>query len=106
VRNAVLASATLVAIPLALLYDLMLGTIAACWLLRGEQKTAMRGWEKTALAILYAALLDCRGLAEQFSLPVTTMAALGLFALATNRARRELGGVRLSREQPAATPTR
>jgi alpha-1,2-mannosyltransferase len=106
VRNAVLASATLVAIPLALLYDLMLGTIAACWLLRGGQKTAMQGWEKTALAILYAALLDSRGLAEQFSLPVTTMAALGLFGLATHRAWRELGGVRLSPGQPAATPTR
>jgi alpha-1,2-mannosyltransferase len=106
VRNAVLASATLVAIPLALLYDLMLGTIAACWLLRGGQKTAMQGWEKTTLAILYAALLDSRGLAEQFSLPVTTMAALGLFGLATHRAWRELGGVRLSRGQPAATPTR
>ena len=106
VRNAVLASATLVAIPLALLYDLMLGTIAACWLLRGGQKTAMQGWEKTALAILYAALLDCRGLAEQFALPVTTMVALGLFALATYRAWRELGGIRLSREQPAAPQTR
>ena len=106
VRSAVLASATLVAIPLALLYDLMLGTIAACWLLRGGQKTAMQGWEKTALAILYAALLDSRGLAEQFSLPVTTMAALGLFGLATHRAWRELGAVRLSPGQPAATPTR
>ena len=106
VRNAVLISATLVAIPLALLYDLMLGTIAACWLLRGGQKTAMQGWEKTALAILYAALLDSRGLAEQFSLPVTTMAALGLFGLATHRAWRELGGIRLSPGQPAATPTR
>lgn len=105
-RNAVLTSATLVAIPLALLYDLMLGTIAACWLLRGGQKTAMQGWEKTALAILYAALLDSRGLAEQFSLPVTTMAALGLFGLATHRAWRELGGIRLSPGQPAATPTR
>jgi uncharacterized membrane protein (DUF485 family) len=106
VRSAVLASATLVAIPLALLYDLMLGTIAACWLLRGGQKTAMQGWEKTALAILYAALLDSRGLAEQFSLPVTTMAALGLFGLATHRAWRELDGIRLSPGQPAATPTR
>jgi hypothetical protein len=105
VRSAVLASATLVAIPLALLYDLMLGTIAACWLLRGDGKSTTV-WEKTVLAILYAVLLDSRALAEKFSLPVNTIAALGLFALATRRAWRELGGVRLSRRQPAATPTR
>lgn len=106
VRASVLAAATLVAIPLALLYDLMLATIAACWLLRAGRQTGPLSWERTGLALLYALLLDCRGLAEQFALPVTTLAAIGLFALATRRAWHEMAEVRLLRQQPAATPTR
>jgi alpha-1,2-mannosyltransferase len=91
VRNAVLASATLVAIPLSLLYDMMLGAIAGCWLLRGGRSEPMPAWEKTALAAIYLLILDSRGLAEQLALPVNTICALTLFGLATRRAARELG---------------
>jgi hypothetical protein len=91
VRNAVLASATLVAIPLSLLYDMMLGAIAGCWLLRGMKDEPMPAWEKTALAVIYLLMLDSRGLAEQIALPVNTICALVLFGLATRRAARELG---------------
>jgi hypothetical protein len=104
VRNAVLASATLVAVPLALLYDLMLATVAACWLLRDREHDAP--WEKTALATLYVVLFDSRHLSETTLLPVNTIAALGLFALAARRAWRELAPLRLAPPQPAATPTR
>jgi len=104
-RAVVLASATLVAVPLSLLYDLMLGAVAACWLMR-EQGRSAAPWEKTILAILYAALIDSRSLADQITLPVNTIAALALFALATRRAFAELGWVRLSREPVVATPTR
>jgi alpha-1,2-mannosyltransferase len=98
VRNAVLASATLVAIPLSLLYDMMLGAVAACWLLRGARDEAMPAWEKTALAAIYLLMLDSRGLAEHLALPVNTICALVLFGLATRRAARELG---LSAAMPA-----
>jgi hypothetical protein len=91
VRNAVLASATLVAIPLSLLYDMMLGAIAGCWLLRGARGEPMPAWEKTVLAAIYLLMLDSRGLAEQIALPVNTICALTLFGLATRRAARELG---------------
>jgi alpha-1,2-mannosyltransferase len=108
VRNAVLASATLIAIPLSLLYDMMLGAVAACWLLRGEER--LPAWEATALALAYAAMIDSRSLAEQLSLPVNTLAALVLFALAVRRAWREMGfslAARRSSVQPgAASPTR
>src|SRR5579864_2888472 len=103
-RAAVLASATLVAVPLSLLYDLMLGAIAACWLMRGQGRNAAP-WEKTVLAILYAALIDSRSLADQIALPVNTIAALALFALAARRAFAELGWVRISREPAVAMPT-
>ena len=105
-RAAVLASATLVAIPLSLLYDMMIGAVAACWLLRGQDKRVAAPWETTVLALAYAAMLDSRGLAEQLSLPVNTIAALALFALATRRAFGELGWVRLWRTEAAALPTR
>ena len=98
-RNAVLASATLVAIPLSLLYDMMLGAIAGCWLLRGMKDEPMPAWEKTALAVIYLLMLDSRGLAEQIALPVNTICALVLFGLATRRAAREL-------EVSAAMPAR
>jgi alpha-1,2-mannosyltransferase len=105
VRNAVLASATLVALPLSLLYDMMLGAIAACWLLRGAGKDALPAWEKTALAVIYAAMLDSRALAEQLSLPVNTIAALTLLAIAARRAWHEMGLGEHSRQQ-VATPAR
>jgi alpha-1,2-mannosyltransferase len=105
-RAAVLAAATLVAIPLSLLYDLMLGAIAGCWLLRGQDRRVASPWEKTVLALLYVALIDSRNLAQDISLPVNTIAALALFALATRRALAELGPVRLWRQPEAASPTR
>ncbi len=103
-RAAVLASATLIAVPLSLLYDLMLGGISACWLLRGEGQRC-GPWEKTVLAVAYAALFDSRGLSDQITLPVNTIAALSLFVLATRRAFAELGWVRISPAPAAATPT-
>jgi alpha-1,2-mannosyltransferase len=105
VRNAVLASATLLAVPLSLLYDMMIGAIAGCWLLRDLGRQAMPAWEKTALALIYAAMLDSRGLAEELSLPVNTICALVLFGLATRRASRELG-LTLPGRMRVAAPTR
>jgi alpha-1,2-mannosyltransferase len=104
VRNAVLASATLVAVPLSLLYDMMLGAIAACWLLRGEAREALPAWEKTALAMIYALMLDSRGLAEELSLPVNTICALVLFGIATRRTARELRLTAPSR-RPSPVPS-
>jgi len=103
-RNAVLASATLVAVPLSLLYDMMLGAVAGCWLLRGGTDDPPP-WERTVLAAIYVAMLDGRGLAEALRLPVNTLAALALFALAAARAWRELGWAPLARGA-AVTPAR
>jgi hypothetical protein len=111
VRNAVLVSATLLAIPLSLLYDMMLGAVAACWLLRGARDAPLPPWEKTVLALSYAAMIDSRGLADQISVPVNTIAALALFAMAARRAWREMGFRAFSRDPAllrpgAATPTK
>lgn len=44
IRAASLVSATLVAVPLALFYDLVLAGIASAWLLRGETKYCLPEW--------------------------------------------------------------
>ena len=87
-----MASATLVAVPLSLLYDLMLGSIAAVWLVRDRGSAAARGREMTALAGLVLILLvSTPSLASKWHLPVFPLAALALFAIAVVRAWREMG---------------
>jgi hypothetical protein len=89
-RAATLAAATLVAAPLALLYDLMLGTIAAAWLVRDGNSPAASAWQKIALAGLFLLVLDGRGLAESWHVPVFPLAAITLFAMVAARAAREM----------------
>ena len=96
-RAAVLASATLVAVPLALLYDLMLGAVAALWLVRDRNSPAARDWEWPILAVVYLVLLDGRYIAEGWHVPVFPLAAIALFAISIGRALREIA-------QPAQQP--
>jgi hypothetical protein len=60
VRAAVLLAATLVAVPVIFLYDLMLATVAAAWLLRADRGVALSSIEKSVLALLFAALVVSR----------------------------------------------
>jgi alpha-1,2-mannosyltransferase len=96
-RAAVLAAATVVAAPLALLYDLMLGAVAAAWLVRDRNSPVAAGWEMIALAAIYVLLLDGRNLGEEWHIPVFPLAAIGLLAIAAGRAWRELA---LRRAEP------
>ncbi|HTT79323.1 MAG TPA: glycosyltransferase family 87 protein [Stellaceae bacterium] len=88
-RAAVLAAAAPIAAPLALLYDLMLGAVAACWLVAARRSPAAAGYEAPVLAALYPLLLDGRGLAKTFHVPAFPLAAAAVFALACARAWRE-----------------
>ncbi len=67
----------------------MLGTIAVCWLMRDESP-ALTPAEKTFFAAITVLLLDVRHLGESWHLPVAATATLGLFAIVTARAFREL----------------
>ena len=89
IRAAVLASASLVAAPVAIFYDLMLGTIAMCWLLRDDSRPLSPA-EKTFFAAITVLLLDVRHLGESWHVPVAATAALGLFAIAATRGFSEL----------------
>jgi hypothetical protein len=94
-RAAVLAAASLVAAPVVIFYDLMLGTIAVCWLMRDEAQPLSPA-EKTFFAAITVLLLDVRHLGESWHLPVAATATIGLFAIVTARALREL-----ARQDPA-----
>jgi alpha-1,2-mannosyltransferase len=94
-RAAILAAASIVAAPVVIFYDLMLGTIAACWLVRDESHPVSPA-EKTFFAGITLLLLDVRHLGEAWHLPVAATASLGLLAIAASRACREL-----AQEDPA-----
>ena len=96
-RAATLAAASLVAAPLALLYDLMLGTIAAAWLVRDANSSSAWPWQKLALAAVYLFLFEMsavlaadRGFLDRWHVPAFPLAAVVLFAIAGARAWREM----------------
>ena len=81
IRAATLAAATLVAIPVVLIYDLILGAVAAAWLLRADGYDALRAWERAALAGSFLLLLNPRDVAEVWQFPVAPLVALALVAV-------------------------
>ncbi len=95
IRAASLAAATLVAVPVAIFYDLMLGTIAVCWLARDKERPITSA-EKTFFAGITLLLLDARHLGESWHIPTAAIAVFGLFAIVAARALREL-----ARQDPA-----
>ena len=95
IRAAILAAATPVAIPVVLIYDLMLAGIATVWLIRDER--ALPAWEIVALVGFFVLTLDPRGIAEAWHIPVAPIVALGITVLATAH----LFRVRASSTRPA-----
>jgi alpha-1,2-mannosyltransferase len=84
IRAAMLATATLVAFPVALIYDLMLGAVAAAWLVRDP--AGLAGRVRLALAALFVLSMIPPGLAEAWHVPAGPIVALGLLALIAARA--------------------
>ena len=88
IRAATLAAATLVAVPVALIYDLMLAAVAAAWLVRDP--TGLAGWERVVLTALFVLSMTPPGLAETWHLPAGPMVALALLTLIVVRALRTI----------------
>jgi alpha-1,2-mannosyltransferase len=84
IRAAVLAAATLVAIPVALLYDLMLAAIAVLWLARHNDRLSAA--DKIVIAVSMLLCLDPRSLAETWHIPAAPLVAITILALAAIRA--------------------
>ena len=81
IRASALASATLVAVPLALVYDLMLAGVAGAWVLQGEGRYRLPEWAKLELAGLYVLSLNPRGIATAWHLPVGPFISVALAVL-------------------------
>jgi hypothetical protein len=76
VRAATLISATIVAVPLALFYDLVLAAVAGAWLLRAAAPQRLPQWAELVLAGLYVLTLNPRNIAGILSVPVGPLVAL------------------------------
>lgn len=88
VRAAALAAATMVAVPVALFYDLLLASLAAAWLYRSEG--GLTAAERVLLAALFIACIDPVRIAEVMHVPLGSIAALSLLGLVANRVWREI----------------
>jgi len=85
IRAATLAAATLVAAPLALVYDLLLGGVAALWLTIDGVRAELSAREKFGLFALFLLSLSPRSLAEYSHVPVGAVIVLGLAAIVAAR---------------------
>lgn len=85
-RAAALAACTPLAVPFALLYDLILCALAACWLVREARETSFRPGERGALAgLLLLDLLAAPKLVDAWHIPAGAAIAPVLLVLIGRR---------------------
>jgi alpha-1,2-mannosyltransferase len=102
VRAAVLAAATPVAIPVALVYDLMLSAVAMAWLVRLGSERGLPPWHQTALAALFVWPLFGLNLDPSTTILAPPTVAAGVFLLAVLTVRVELAAKATVRPREAA----
>ena len=88
-RAAALAAATLIAVPVALVYDFLLAGIAMAWLVRAGRESGFLPWEKVTLATIFIAPLLSRNFGTATHVPLAQLALIALLALIARRALRE-----------------
>ena len=84
-RFAALVAATLLAVPLALLYDQMLLLVAGAWLIRDGRANGFLGWEKIALLVGYPLVLLLWPLGTGWHLPLGPLLSMAVLALGLRR---------------------
>jgi alpha-1,2-mannosyltransferase len=87
VRAAALAAATLIAVPLAIFYDLMLAAVAAAWLCRSP--ASIPAGQRALFVVSYVLLLASTQIAGATRIPVGLLLVLLLIATVARRAARE-----------------
>jgi len=85
-RCATLLSATLLAIPLALVYDQMLLLLAAAWLVREARETGMRSWEGFVFVLIYPVSLVTLTVGQSYHLPLGPLTTCAVLTLCLRRA--------------------
>ncbi len=86
-RASVLLAATLLAVPLALFYDLMPLALGIFWLARQGRRDGFLPWEKSVLAAVYAVPLLSRYIGIGLHLPLGPLASLAVLAFGVLHAR-------------------
>jgi hypothetical protein len=85
-RAASLAAATLIAVPVALVYDFLLAGIAVAWLVRAGRESGFLAWEKVTLAAIFVVPLLSRNFGTATHVPLAQLALIALLALIARRA--------------------
>jgi hypothetical protein len=88
IRNAALVAGTMLAVPLALYYDLVSEMIAIAWLVRGYRAEALPVWEKLSFVAIYAIAMLTTGIGSSFALPLGPVCAVLLLAICVTRSLR------------------
>jgi alpha-1,2-mannosyltransferase len=87
-RAAIMLSATLLAVPLALLYDRVLLLVAIGWLVREGREAGFLSWEKTVLLGVYGATLAEYAVGSNWHVPLGPFISLAVLLLALRRSAR------------------
>ena len=85
-RAASLAAATLIAVPVALVYDFLLAGIAMAWLIRAGREDGFLPWEKATLTVIFIVPLVSRNFGTATHVPLAQFALIALLALIARRA--------------------
>ena len=103
-RAASLAAATLIAVPVALVYDFLLAGIAMAWLIRAGSERGFLPWEKVTLAAIFIVPLLSRGFGTVTHVPLAQLALIALLVLIARRALDENAGKNdKARHEPGLT---
>jgi alpha-1,2-mannosyltransferase len=90
IKAAALAAGTLLSVPVALVYDMMVLTIAIAWLAHAGRRTGFQPGEKIVLAAVYLVPLLSRGIGTALHIGIGPLAAIALLTLSLVRARDEV----------------
>jgi alpha-1,2-mannosyltransferase len=87
---ATLLSATLLAVPLALLYDKLLLLVAIGWLARDARRNGFLPWEKTVLLAVWLGSMAEYAIGSAFNLPLGPLISFAILLLALRRVERAM----------------
>ncbi len=100
-RAATLISATLVAVPLSLFYDLCLSAVAVAWLIRERRLEGVAPWENLVFGAVFLAPLMTRSVGTSLHIPLALPIMLALLGVCFARVRR--ARIRKSRYDDSAS---
>jgi alpha-1,2-mannosyltransferase len=80
-RSAALTAAMPLAVPVALMYDLLLTMVAIGWIVRLGIRTGFRPWEKLVMFFCFVVPLVCRHFGQATHIPLGPLAPAALLAI-------------------------